>query len=395
MSENQKHILFIASWYPNRNASALGNFIQQHAHAAAITNKISVVFAASENDIPEEKIEIVENHNGNLSEYVLYFGKTKSFLPVIKQLKKRDAYKNAIQKGVDLAIKKNGAPDLIHVHVIYPAAIAVLPLLSKYKIPLLISEHWSGYLPEDGNYKGLIQKNISKHLAEKANHITVVSKRMEDAMKQHGLGTSFSLLPNAVDTNIFHNQHQTTDNKHFQLLHVSMLVDKEKNISGLLNVMKSISTKDEITLKIIGDGPERKKHEEHAKQLGILNKTVFFLGYKSPEEIATEMGKSAALIMFSNYEGMPVTIIEAQCCGLPVIATRTGSIPEMVNDSNGILVNPNDEAALEMAIIKLKENLSNYSSNKISSEANAKYSLSAVGKMLDDLYQKTLLNNGK
>jgi hypothetical protein len=84
--------------------------------------------------------------------------------------------------GIESALYKNGKADIIHLHVIWPAAVALLPMLEKMNLPLIISEHWSGYLPEDGNYKGIIQKNISKRIAEEASHITVVSQRMADAM---------------------------------------------------------------------------------------------------------------------------------------------------------------------------------------------------------------------
>lgn len=390
MQKDALHILYVASWYPNRNAPALGNFIQRHAQAASITNTISVVYAVSDKKIADGQIELVETHNGNLSEYVLYFGKINSTVPIISQLKKRDVYRNAIRKGVEAAMQKNGTPSLIHVHVIWPAAIGVLPLLQELKVPVIISEHWSGYLPEDGNYKGIVQKNISKQLAEKAIHVTVVSKRMEEALKQHGLGKSFSLLPNAIDTSIFNQRPETRNKKPLKLLHVSMLVDREKNISGLLNVMKNMAFTSNIPLQIIGDGPQRKEFENFAAENGLLNKSVFFSGYKSPAEIAKAMQHSLALILFSNFEGMPVTILEAQCCGLPVIATRTGSIPAMVNETNGILVDVGDEAGLEKAILQVKENHSHYSTEEISNKAISKYSLNAVGKQLDELYKKII-----
>src|ERR1044072_6775721 len=142
MPGRQLHILFVASWYPNRNAPALGNFIQRHAQAAALFHKISVVYAIAEKKLAEGKTEIVETHTGNLSEYIVYYGKIKSKIQGISQFKKRNAYRAAIATGINCAKNKNGAPDLLHVHVIWPAALAVLPLLEQLNVPLLISEHW-------------------------------------------------------------------------------------------------------------------------------------------------------------------------------------------------------------------------------------------------------------
>ena len=80
-----------------------------------------------------------------------------------------------------------------------------------------------------------------------------------------------------------------------------------------------------IQLTIIGDGPEKKQHEELAKQMEILDHNVTFLGFMNSNEVAQSMQQADALIMFSNFEGMPVTIIEGLCCGLPIIATNVGS----------------------------------------------------------------------
>ncbi|CAN5828642.1 glycosyltransferase [soil metagenome] len=389
--EKKAHILFIASWYPTSNAPALGNFIQLHARAAALENNVSVIYAASDENVEEGEVESINESSGNLKTFLFSYGKIKSSLPLITQLRKREAYKNAVRTGINRAIEENGKPDVLHLHVIWPAAVAVLPMLDELNIPLIISEHWSGYLPEDGNYKGIIQKNISKRIAEKAKHITAVSQRMIDALKAHGLGNTFSILPNAVDTTVFHPlENQSADNSKLKLVHVSMLVDREKNISGLLRVMKELEVRPEVSLEIIGDGAERNIFETQAAQSGILNKSVFFRGFCNAEEIAAAMQNADALIMFSNFEGMPVTIIEAQCCGLPVIATKVGYIPNMVLESQGILVDPVNESGLKNAVLEFLQKRDLFDREKIAVNAMAKYSLQSVALELNNLYASIL-----
>lgn len=389
------HILFIASWYPNRNAPALGNFIQQHARAAALKHTVSVVYACSDENLPEGKTEAKQNPKGNLTELIVYYGKIRSKFPILSQLKKSRAYQSAIRSAVLHAVKMNGKPDVLHVHVIWPAALAVIPILKDLDVPLVISEHWSGYLPEDGNYKGMLMKNYSQKLANEAKHITVVSSRMEKAMRDHGLGNQFSILPNTIDTKIFRPGTAAKSKTKFRLLHVSMLVDREKNISGILRVMKSLESHPDISLEIIGNGPEKEKHEALAKSLGILNQSVFFSGFKTANEIAAAMQNSDALLMFSHFEGMPVTIIEAQSCGLPVIASRTGAIPEMVRENEGILVDPGNESGLKEAILALKEKRNGFSSKTIRERAVKQYSPEAVSGMLNGIYSSVIQTDAK
>lgn len=384
------HILFLVSWYPHRNAPALGNFIREHARAAAVNNTVSVVYAVSEEGIEEGTNELTENHEGNLHEYIVYFGKTRSMLPVVAQLKKQNAYRTAIERGIAQAEKANGIPSLLHVHVIWPAAIAAMPYLKHRKIPLLITEHWSGYLPEDGNYSGKVMKHFTKQLTDSARHITVVSDRMKKAMLSHGLKNDYSILPNTVDAELFFPTHARREGKQLRLLHVSMLVDREKNISGMLRVMKKLEARPELSLEIVGDGPEKEKHEANASELGLLNKNVFFSGYKNTHGVADTMRNSDLLLMFSHFEGMPVTIIEAQCCGLPVIASAVGAIPEMVPAEAGILVSPGDEAALEKAILGYADRQQSFSAAAIREKAVNRYSKAAVAKELDRLYASIL-----
>ena len=149
------HILFLASWYPNRNAPALGNFIREHARAAALKYEVSVVYACSDEKLAEGKTELVKNEEEHLTEYIVYYGKIRSSTPIVSQLKKRKAFRAAVQFGVDEAIKAKGQPALLHLHVIWPMAIAALQVAKALDVPIIISEHWSGYLPEDGNYRSV------------------------------------------------------------------------------------------------------------------------------------------------------------------------------------------------------------------------------------------------
>ncbi len=92
------------------------------------------------------------------------------------------------------------------------------------------------------------------------------------------------------------------------------------------------------------------------------------------------------MVMFSNYENMPVVILEALACGLPVVATRVGGIPEMINQHNGLLVEAGDEAALKDAIMQMSANYSQYDPAKLRASVADVYGFEAVGKVLNNWY---------
>lgn len=390
MNGKKLHILFVASWYPNRNQPVLGNFIQRHAQAVSALHNVSVVAAFSS----AEHSCVDENHAGNLSEFVAHYPKLKEGDRVLSKVRKVKAYRRAMKDMIERSIAKHGPPDIIHVHVAWPAALVVLPMAKELNKPIVLTEHWSGYLPEDGNYSGFFLKHYTRSLVEKSKAVTVVSEKMKAAMHQHGLNAQFHHLPNVADTAVFAYKPDAVKGDIFRFLHVSMLVEREKNITGMLTAFAEACRHSDFRLTIVGDGPERKFHEETGRKLGISDR-VDFVGLKSPEEIAALMNEQDALLMFSNFEGMPVTIIEAQCCGLPVLATNTGAIREMLTNPKDIMVNPGEVEQLSKAMLLMKKSFSDQTDvialrKSISELAHKRYGYQAVADQLNSIYQNVI-----
>lgn len=93
-----------------------------------------------------------------------------------------------------------------------------------------------------------------------------------------------------------------------------------------------------ISLTLVGDGPERKELEEYVKEHN-LKENVFFTGAVNNEKVFDYLVMSNIYVLMSCSEGLPISIIEGLRCGLPIIATNIAGIPETVIDSkNGLLV---------------------------------------------------------
>ena len=102
---------------------------------------------------------------------------------------------------------------------------------------------------------------------------------------------------------------------------------------------------------VIGDGPRRAQLESLAKQIN-LSGHVHFLG-KRPD-VAQLLNLLDVFVLTSHIEANPVSILEALATGVPVVATRVGSIPETVLDgATGYLVEPGDESAMASRIVEL------------------------------------------
>ena len=118
-----------------------------------------------------------------------------------------------------------------------------------------------------------------------------------------------------------------------------------------------------------------------------LNDKVSFTGMLQGTDLVNTLASGDFLVLSSNYENMPVVILEAFACGLPVVSTNVGGIAEMVNESNGILVPPRDPEKLADAMQKMLQSYQDYDANTLRDSIIKKFSNEAVGKLLNDIYK--------
>jgi len=137
----------------------------------------------------------------------------------------------------------------------------------------------------------------------------------------------------------------------FTVLFVGLLVP----IKGLEVLLEAVHQVDDERLLciLVGDGTLRECLEKQANETGLEGQ-VLFAGSRSSQEIPVWMNAADLLVLPSFSEGRPNVVLEAQACGLPVLATRVGGTPELVTDgSDGLLVDSGDTRQLADGIITL------------------------------------------
>src|SRR5688572_28927472 len=138
-----RHILFISSWYPNRNNQTHGIFNRHFAEAASLYNRISVLHICSDENI-SDKIELTESIETEIYTVTAYYKRVTTQTPLFSQLKKRKRILEATEKAYEQILHKNGNPDLIQLNVIVTNGLAALFLSEKHDLPLVINEGWTG-----------------------------------------------------------------------------------------------------------------------------------------------------------------------------------------------------------------------------------------------------------
>lgn len=377
----RKNILWLVSWYPNKNDHFDGDFIQRHARAAAIYHDVHVIFV-TEADI-ENAVEEEWNYLTGLTEQIIYFKRSTGFLG---RIRKQLNWKTLFQKAVEKYIEKIGKPDHVHVHVPWKAGLIALWMKKKYAIDFTVTEHWGIYneVVEDNFFKkpAITQKLLKKIFTE-AKYFLSVSNFLAEGVQKITGKNAVSIIPNVVDTTLFF--HKEEKYSKFTFIHVSNMVPL-KNVKGILDAFKEVFDRTkEVQLIMIGN--RTNEYMRYADSLGLLNSSVFFRGEISYREVAEEMQRSHCFVLNSIMENSPCVIGEALCCGLPVITTNVGGVPELVNETNSMPVPSNDFNALSKAMEAMMSRYSFFNKEQISEAALNKFGYSGIATAFDNLYR--------
>lgn len=246
--------------------------------------------------------------------------------------------------------------DILHLHSVSWLTAATAVLGAVLGIPRVVTLH--GKFPSLSNRFLNAVFNLSLWLVVRYSNVaTCVS---EDTRKHHQLDSAV-IIHNGIDASKFHHDSEIRRAKrgelgldgHFTLLFVGRL-DINKGIRELIEVIGSLVPEHpNVELLIVGPGDEelvRECLQEHS-----LDKHAIMIG--GVEDTVPYYQSADAYVLFSAFEGIPLTLLEAMACGLPCIATSVGGIPEVVVDNvNGYLVTPGDTEGLRQAVIRVLGN---------------------------------------
>ncbi len=377
---HRKKILWLVSWYPNRNDFYDGDFIQRHARAAAIYHDVHVIFVTVINDALHAGEEIKKVTG--LTEQIIYFKQPVFLGKMLKHLR----WKKLFYTAVDSYIKTNGKPDVVHVHVPWKAGLVALWLKKKYRLPFIVTEHWGIYnRVAEGHFHqqaGYVQTGI-KNIIGQADKLISVSNYVGNGIREMIIEKPFVVMPNVVDTSLFFLGKEKYSV--FTFIHVSNMVAL-KNVAGIIDAFAQL-IKSGVVAQMVFVGNRNNEYSSYADGVGLLNTSVFFRGEIGYADVAKEMQLANCFVLNSNIENAPCVISEALCCGLPVIATEVGGVPEMLSTTDGLLIPPNDTAALLNAMRNMYNQYSSFDTTRISEKAIAKYAYGAIARAFQHLYE--------
>ncbi|MFM2196165.1 MAG: hypothetical protein RL092_1765 [Bacteroidota bacterium] len=378
-------VLFLSSWFPSKAHPTLGNFVQYHAEAISKFCDVTVLYLVK---LAHEKNLLIEEEIVNNVQIIRVHYNKNGFLF-------SNRFK-ALKTGLTHLKNSQFNPNIIHFNVIWPDGWQALYASKKLKIPFCITDHWTGYHADERAPLNFFQKLYMRYVANRAASVLPVTYHMGQAMRRLGFKTDITVVPNVVNTSIF--QPNSESPNEYQFLHISHLGDDHKNISGILRTWKKLTNhSNNIHLKIGGDGPID-HWKSVARSLEIPPSSISFFGTLTKVQVANQMMQSNCFVLFSNFENLPLVMIEAMCCGLTVITTNVGGCREFLPlDQGHFLIEKKDEDALFNAFVQAIEqkNIQIEKKKNISEYASKTFSNEAIGEQFNIIYHSILKLDAK
>jgi len=286
--------------------------------------------------------------------------------------------------------------DILHVHYAIPHAYAAYMakkiLLEKgIYIPVVTTLHGTDItlVGKNPSYKPAVTFSINK-----SDIVTSVSQSLkENTLRSFVVKNKIEVIPNFVDLSLYQKdvpcqRSQIAPNGEKIVTHISNM-RSVKRIPDIIDIFYRIQNEEEAILLMIGDGPEREKAEQQAKDLGIYSK-VKFLGKTT--EIKKLLCMSDLFLLTSATESFGLVALEAMAAKVPVISSNAGGIREVnMHGVTGFLATIGDVETMANYSLKLLQNPELHQEFRNNAYERAKeFSMDTIVPKYEEVYNRAL-----
>ena len=238
---------------------------------------------------------------------------------------------------------------------------------------------------------------ITKFSIERSTGLSAVSRYLRDeTFNAFGLtACRIEVIPNFVDPEVYdRSRHPSViggaiDGARRVLMHVSNF-RTVKRVRDIVNIFARVAREIPSVLVMVGDGPDRVLAEEEARRLGVAQ-SVFFLG--KLDAVAPLLAGADLFLLPSQSESFGLSALEALACGVPVVASDVGGLPEVVRDGEtGALRAVGDVDAMSAAALEILRDRDRWRamSDAAAADARVRFSRDAIVSRYESFYQQSL-----
>jgi glycosyltransferase involved in cell wall biosynthesis len=326
------HVLLVPSYYPSTETPAAGLFMRDLARAISTRNEVTVLAPASAASDPDEVID------------------------GIRAIRIPWPRRGTVQKLHRLVwlwrslsrLGREGSPvDVIHAHYFLTGVSAVVAGKAR-RLPVVVTENQSAHTTGD---LSTYERRLARFTYKRAARVCPVSPLLENRLRLLEPRGRYEVVPDVVDIDAFAGiRRQPRDARDPRILAVSNLI-RRKGLDHLIEAVRLlVADGREVSLTVVGEGPERGALETQAKGL-----PVELVGALPRAEIAKSLQDADVFAMPSLGDPFGIAAVEALAAGVPVTMTDAVGSADLLEPLGARIVRPGDPHGLRDAIVECLE----------------------------------------
>ena len=268
-----------------------------------------------------------------------------------------------------LLTRKNNYDVLTYFFSLPTGALSLLPGRHR-KIPYIVYLRGSDVPMYDLCNKSLqlfhkILTPVTKYIWNRATQVIALSESLKETAINFHPDIEIKVIPNGVEADIFFPREKVKPiHNKLNIITVARLI-KRKGIQDLLKALSELRNDNgyskNFSLLVVGKGSYESQLKNLCKQLNLEDMVTFY-GFCPRCDLPELYRNSDIFVLPSMAESFGIVFAEAMACGLPVICTKVGAIPDLIEDRNGILTESNNVEALKQAISYMMKHKEKWSS---------------------------------
>jgi glycosyltransferase involved in cell wall biosynthesis len=340
------HVLTLTPFYPSDGDDSAGCFVAEPLAALSKIGVANTVLALQ----PFYRGRLRAPEDAGFARWLRYFS-----FPSGLGLPTAGAFVFARIVSEVRALQQTQPIDLVHAHGPLPCGHAAMLLGSELGLPYVVSVHGLDAFSakQVPGRTGEWCRRISQRVYRSSQRAICISEHVrEQVLEGTGRTCRTSVVYNGVDAELFSPEPEPSAPEP-RILAVGNLIPIKGHDVLIRAVAPLVLEFPDLSLEIIGEGPERSRLQALARELSIEER-VHFRGRQSRHDVADAMRRCTIFALPSRYEGLGCVYLEAMSAAKPVIGCRGQGIAELVrHGTNGFLVGPDNEKELGLAIAML------------------------------------------